>query len=87
MKNPIIENQGNGNYYIFLDYGTSNGVLHFSHELSVWVHNDDDGLTILHADEINSDGWVTLCPKGIENVYPGILKTIEEVIEDYEKTI
>ena len=87
MKKPVIENNGNGDYYVGLDYGKSNGVLHFSHEISIWAHKDQDGLKILHADEINSDGWFTLCPKGIENKYPGISKMVEEVIEDYEKTI
>lgn len=86
MKNPVIEDQGNGNYYIGLDYGRSNGVLHFSHELSVWVHKDTEGLKVLSADEINSDGWFTLCPKGIENAYPGILKTIEGVLTNYENS-
>ena len=86
MRNPIVEKQDNGNYYIGLDCSRSNGVLHFSHEVSLWVHKDDNGIKILSADEINADGWVTLCPKGIENVYPGITKTAKEIIEEYERS-
>lgn len=87
MKKPIIENLGKGNYYIGLDYGKSNGILHFSHEISIWAHKDSDNFKILSADEINSDGWLIYTPKELEDEYPGILKTIEEVIENYEKTI
>ena len=83
-KKPIIENQGNGKYYIGLDRSRSNGILHFTHEVSLWVQKDDNGIKILNADEINSDGWFTLCPKGIENKYPGITKYIGELLEEYE---
>lgn len=86
MKNPVIEDQGNGKYYIDLDYSRSNGVLHFSHELSVWVHKDSDGLEILDADEINSDGWITYTSKELEDEYPGILKDIEEILTNHENS-
>lgn len=86
MKNPVIEDQGNGNYYISLDYGRSNGVLHFSHELSVWVHKDTEGLKVLSADEINSDGWISYTPEELEDEYPGILEVIKESLQNYENS-
>jgi len=84
-KEPIIEKQRNGNYYIGLNYSESNGILRFSHEVSIWVHKDSDDIQILAADEINSDGWFTLCPKGIENKYPGITEHVRKLIEEYER--
>lgn len=88
MKDPVIENLGDGKYYIGLDRGVSNGILHFSHEISIWVHKDAANLKILSADEINSDGWFTLNPKGIENKYPGITDFIKKELEKYEtKTV
>lgn len=86
MKNPVIEELGDGKYYIGLDYSRSNGILHFTHEISVCVHKDSDGLEILDADEINSDGWITYTSKELEDEYPGILKVIEEVLTNYENS-
>lgn len=86
MKNPVIEKLDNGNYYIFLDYSGSNGVLHFTHEISVWAHKDSDGVEILNADEINSGGWFSFTPEELEDEYPGILEVIKESLQNYEKS-
>ena len=81
-KKPVVEDLHNGDYYVGLDCSHSNGILHFTHEVSIWVHKDDNGIKILHADEVTPGGWFDLCPKGIENKYPGITKMIGSILEE-----
>lgn len=36
---PIIQNLGDGKYYLEFDNSTSNGLLRFTHELSLWIND------------------------------------------------
>ena len=87
MENPYIEPHPNGNYYIFYDSSTSNGILRFTHELSVWVRKDDD-IHFIQAYEIGCGEDWTYNKEELEMFnfdHPGVLDDIKERLELYER--
>lgn len=87
MEVPYIESLPNGNYYIFYDQSSYNGILHFTHELSVWVCKNGDDILFIQAYEIGCGEDWTYKKDEIElfnQDHPGVMDDIKERLNEYE---
>jgi hypothetical protein len=66
-----------------VDLSRRNGLLNFTHELTVNLTKKDDIYEFLIADEITPDGWVTYETKEeLDEVYPTVYDDILEAIKN-----
>lgn len=64
-------------YVINLDKTRYNGILRFTHEITIWLELDGYKLIFDCADVINSGGWFTYGwdeQEEFEHDYPGVLE-------------
>lgn len=69
-----------GKYYVDIDASGSIGILHFTHEVTIWITDGEFEC----ADEICSGGWYDYSKDEydmFESNYPGIFAMAKEAVE------
>lgn len=71
-------------YSVDFDKSKSNGLLHFTHELTIYfMQQPGYKIEFAHADVLNPGGWDTYLEseKGLlENDYPGIIEEAKKIL-------
>lgn len=78
-----VEDLGDGKYAVFIDASGNKGLLHFTHEVTIWITNGEFD----NADTLCSGGWIVFSKEDIddfENTYPGFIDIAKNAIKKLE---
>lgn len=71
-------------YSVDLDKSRSHGLLHFTHELTIYfMHKPGYKIEFMHADVLNPGGWDTYLEHEIELLeqdYPGAIEEAKKIL-------